>query len=149
MEDRPARPDHDRRHRHPADGPGSGAARGIVRALSRQDLGKRAMLVSQGRHPSPAHLALTAHEFGLDIDRRLSIFKSVDVCAARDRLLRAARRADLSDDEAGATAQLFKALADPARVKIVNLLATSEAPICACELIGAARARRSRRSATT
>jgi ArsR family transcriptional regulator, arsenate/arsenite/antimonite-responsive transcriptional repressor len=41
----------------------------------------------------------------------------------------------LSDEEAGATATLFKALADPARVKIVNLLATSEEPVCACELI--------------
>ena len=41
----------------------------------------------------------------------------------------------LSDDEADATAMLFKALADPARVKIVNLLATSEEPVCACELI--------------
>lgn len=32
-----------------------------------------------------------------------------------------------------ATADLFKALADPARVRIVNLLATSETPICACD----------------
>jgi ArsR family transcriptional regulator, arsenate/arsenite/antimonite-responsive transcriptional repressor len=39
----------------------------------------------------------------------------------------------LSDDEAEATATLFKALADPARVKIVNLLATSGEPVCACE----------------
>jgi len=39
----------------------------------------------------------------------------------------------LSDDEAEATAALFKALAEPARVKIVNLLATSTAPVCACE----------------
>jgi ArsR family transcriptional regulator, arsenate/arsenite/antimonite-responsive transcriptional repressor len=39
----------------------------------------------------------------------------------------------LSDDEAGATAALFRALADPARVKIVNLLARSGAPVCACE----------------
>src|SRR3954451_9267097 len=39
----------------------------------------------------------------------------------------------LGDDEAAATATLFKALADPARVKIVNLLATSPAPVCACE----------------
>ena len=30
----------------------------------------------------------------------------------------------LSDEEAAATAELFKALADPARVRIVNLLAT-------------------------
>ena len=43
----------------------------------------------------------------------------------------------LSDDEASATAGLFKALADPARVKIVNLLATSEEPVCACEFIPA------------
>jgi len=28
---------------------------------------------------------------------------------------------------------LFKALGDPARVKIVNLLARSEEPVCACE----------------
>ena len=40
----------------------------------------------------------------------------------------------LSADEAGATAQLFKALGDPARVKIVNLLATSGQPVCTCEL---------------
>jgi ArsR family transcriptional regulator len=39
----------------------------------------------------------------------------------------------LSDDEADSTATLFKALADPARVKIVNLLARSETPVCACE----------------
>src|ERR671916_1828248 len=41
----------------------------------------------------------------------------------------------LSDDEAEATAMLFKALADPARVKIVNLLATSGEPVCACEFM--------------
>jgi ArsR family transcriptional regulator, arsenate/arsenite/antimonite-responsive transcriptional repressor len=41
----------------------------------------------------------------------------------------------LSDDEAEATAALFKALADPARVKIVNLLATSDEPVCACEFM--------------
>ena len=41
----------------------------------------------------------------------------------------------LSDDEAGATAALFKALADPARVKIVNIVATSDEPVCACEFI--------------
>lgn len=40
----------------------------------------------------------------------------------------------LDEDEAVATAELFKALADPARVRIVNLLATSSEPVCACEL---------------
>jgi ArsR family transcriptional regulator, arsenate/arsenite/antimonite-responsive transcriptional repressor len=41
----------------------------------------------------------------------------------------------LSDEEAGATAEVFKALADPARVRIVNLLATTDEPVCVCELI--------------
>ena len=39
----------------------------------------------------------------------------------------------LSDDQAEATARVFKALADPHRVKIVNLLATSPTPVCVCE----------------
>lgn len=41
----------------------------------------------------------------------------------------------LSDDEAAATAEVFKALADPARVRIVNVLATSGAPVCVCNLV--------------
>ena len=40
----------------------------------------------------------------------------------------------LDEDEALATAELFKALSDPARVRIVNLLAGSGEPVCACEL---------------
>ena len=40
----------------------------------------------------------------------------------------------LDEDEAVATAELFKTLGDPARVRIVNLLATSSEPVCACEL---------------
>jgi ArsR family transcriptional regulator, arsenate/arsenite/antimonite-responsive transcriptional repressor len=39
----------------------------------------------------------------------------------------------LTDDEAVSTAALFKALADPARVKIVNLLARADGPVCACD----------------
>jgi ArsR family transcriptional regulator len=41
----------------------------------------------------------------------------------------------LSDEEADATALLYKALGDPARVRIVNLLATTDEPVCLCELI--------------
>jgi ArsR family transcriptional regulator len=44
--------------------------------------------------------------------------------------------ASLSDAEADATARLFGALADPHRVKIVNLLATSSDPVCVCEFTG-------------
>jgi ArsR family transcriptional regulator len=41
----------------------------------------------------------------------------------------------LSEDEAVATAEVFKALGDPARVRILNLLATSAEPVCVCELV--------------
>jgi ArsR family transcriptional regulator len=40
----------------------------------------------------------------------------------------------LSDDEAAATARLFKALADPARVKILNLLVCGGEGACVCDL---------------
>ncbi len=39
----------------------------------------------------------------------------------------------LSEEELDAAATVFKALADPARVKILNLLATHDEPVCACE----------------
>jgi ArsR family transcriptional regulator len=42
----------------------------------------------------------------------------------------------LSDTEAEVTARLFKALADPHRVRIINLLATSPDPVCVCEFTG-------------
>jgi ArsR family transcriptional regulator, arsenate/arsenite/antimonite-responsive transcriptional repressor len=41
----------------------------------------------------------------------------------------------LSDEEAIATAELFKALSDPARVRALNLLATSDEPVCICNLV--------------
>ncbi len=42
---------------------------------------------------------------------------------------------ELTSADAEATAALFKALADPTRVRIVNMLARSEEPACVCELI--------------
>jgi len=42
----------------------------------------------------------------------------------------------LSAEQATATAELFRALADPARVRIVNLLASAGEPVCACHLNG-------------
>jgi ArsR family transcriptional regulator len=41
----------------------------------------------------------------------------------------------LSPEEASATAELFRALADPARVRIVNVLATSGEAVCVCNLV--------------
>jgi ArsR family transcriptional regulator, arsenate/arsenite/antimonite-responsive transcriptional repressor len=43
----------------------------------------------------------------------------------------------MSDEEAVATAALFKALGDPARVRIVNVLATAGEEVCVCELVPA------------
>jgi ArsR family transcriptional regulator len=39
----------------------------------------------------------------------------------------------LSDEEVETAAAVFRALGDPARVRIVNLLATSGEAVCACE----------------
>ena len=41
---------------------------------------------------------------------------------------------DMSDADAGTTASVFKALADPNRVRIVNLLVNSDGPVCVCDL---------------
>src|SRR4051812_7621323 len=41
----------------------------------------------------------------------------------------------LSSEEAAATAELFRSLGDPARVRIVNLLATRAEPVCVCNLV--------------
>jgi ArsR family transcriptional regulator len=41
----------------------------------------------------------------------------------------------LDEEEAIATAALFMALGDPARVRIVNVLATTDGPVCGCELV--------------
>jgi ArsR family transcriptional regulator len=40
----------------------------------------------------------------------------------------------LTEEDAETTATLFKALADPNRVKIVNRLATTGEPLCGCDL---------------
>jgi ArsR family transcriptional regulator, arsenate/arsenite/antimonite-responsive transcriptional repressor len=45
----------------------------------------------------------------------------------------------IDEEAAAATAELFKALADPARVKIVNMLATARGAVCACEFEPALR----------
>jgi ArsR family transcriptional regulator, arsenate/arsenite/antimonite-responsive transcriptional repressor len=42
--------------------------------------------------------------------------------------------AAISTGNAAGTAALFKALADPTRIQIVNLLANSSGPVCVCDL---------------
>ena len=41
----------------------------------------------------------------------------------------------LSDDEVDATARLFRVLGDPARIRILNALATNGEPVCVCHLV--------------
>ena len=43
-------------------------------------------------------------------------------------------RDGMSDDDTEVTAALFKALADPHRVRVINLLAVSGKPVCVCDL---------------
>jgi ArsR family transcriptional regulator len=43
-------------------------------------------------------------------------------------------RRSMSDADADATAAVFKALSDPARVRIVNVLVNAAAPVCVCDL---------------
>ena len=40
-----------------------------------------------------------------------------------------------SEEEAEATAAVFRALGDPTRVRIFNLLARSHVPVCVCEFL--------------
>ncbi len=41
---------------------------------------------------------------------------------------------DMTGEDAEATAQVFKALSDPARVRIVNLLVRNPEAVCVCDL---------------
>ncbi len=40
----------------------------------------------------------------------------------------------MSDEEAATAASVFKALAEPARVRIINALANADGPVCGCDL---------------
>jgi ArsR family transcriptional regulator len=40
----------------------------------------------------------------------------------------------MSEEDAETTAEVFKALSDPGRVRIVNLLANADGPACVCDL---------------
>jgi ArsR family transcriptional regulator, arsenate/arsenite/antimonite-responsive transcriptional repressor len=41
----------------------------------------------------------------------------------------------LSEEEVEATARLFRAIGDPARIRILNALATNGEPVCVCNLV--------------
>jgi ArsR family transcriptional regulator len=60
----------------------------------------------------------------------VSLTEPIDCCAPL-------RAASLSNEEAEATAALFRALGDPARVRILNLLVTAGGEVCGCDLTDA------------
>jgi ArsR family transcriptional regulator, arsenate/arsenite/antimonite-responsive transcriptional repressor len=77
----------------------------------------------------------------LDISKIVDILISVDMTATTSRSLSPIAccaplaAPAVSEEEARATADLFRALADPARVRIVNLLAASGRTVCVCDLV--------------
>jgi len=42
---------------------------------------------------------------------------------------------DITQEQAATLASVFKALGDPNRVRIVNLLANAEQPVCVCDFV--------------
>src|SRR5215210_7064062 len=83
-------------------------------------------LASYGRSGLPKH--------GRDISTFVDVYSEAMTKGTAIACCGSLAADSLGDDEAAATAELFKALGDPARVRIVNLLATSHEPVCACEL---------------
>jgi ArsR family transcriptional regulator, arsenate/arsenite/antimonite-responsive transcriptional repressor len=73
----------------------------------------------------------------LDKSTIFDILTPVDMTTAETSIVCCAPLAAplLDEEEAAATAELFRALGDPARVRIVNVLATTDEPVCVCELI--------------
>jgi len=65
----------------------------------------------------------------------VDIFRSIDMTVEAVICCAPLGAPALSDEEAEATAALFRALGDPARVRIVNKLATSDGAVCICDLI--------------
>jgi ArsR family transcriptional regulator, arsenate/arsenite/antimonite-responsive transcriptional repressor len=57
----------------------------------------------------------------------MPLVEAIDCCAPLSA-------SSLSDEEAEATAAIFRALGDPARVRIVNVLATAGGEVCGCDL---------------
>ena len=74
----------------------------------------------------------------MSVDLNLSASRPADSSAADSRAIACCAPLAgpaLSDEEAAATARLFGALGEPARVRILNLLARASDPVSVCELI--------------
>ena len=60
---------------------------------------------------------------------------ATDIETAADCCLPVAGDSDVTEREAAEYATWFKALADPTRIRILNLLARSDEPLCVCDIV--------------
>jgi ArsR family transcriptional regulator, arsenate/arsenite/antimonite-responsive transcriptional repressor len=84
----------------------------------------RASIAARQRIDEHRFMAYDHPSMNVDLSPLLT---SVDCCRPLDD-------DGLTSQEAEATAEVFKALGDPSRVRIVNLLARNPDPVCVCEL---------------
>jgi len=119
----------------------------VVQSFSRQTPGN-----SRARTRDNRPSRLTSSFIGHPLDRQMSMFEctlaSTDVDIGDDMPIGVQLAADqapvacctplaaprIDEVSAQATAALFKALADPHRIRIVNLLANQEEPVCVCDV---------------
>ena len=74
---------------------------------------------------------------GIDRMERRSVMgtmREIDLVQAPAACCMPLAATGMSKEEAETTARVFKALADPHRVRIVNLLANAEGPVCVCDI---------------
>jgi ArsR family transcriptional regulator, arsenate/arsenite/antimonite-responsive transcriptional repressor len=64
-----------------------------------------------------------------------TIDRSQPIAAARSCCLPASTNATVSEPDAEDYARWFAALADPTRIRILNLLAQSDEPVCVCDIV--------------
>ncbi len=64
----------------------------------------------------------------------MSAVRTLEVAEAPAACCTPLAASEMSEEEADNTARVFKALADPHRVRIVNVLATAEGAVCVCDI---------------
>jgi ArsR family transcriptional regulator, arsenate/arsenite/antimonite-responsive transcriptional repressor len=67
------------------------------------------------------------------VERTLQTLQMIEASPAE--CCRPVTASDITNGDAATLASLFKALGDPHRVRIVNLLANSEEPVCVCDFM--------------
>jgi ArsR family transcriptional regulator, arsenate/arsenite/antimonite-responsive transcriptional repressor len=90
--------------------------------------GERSRLTRPCQRSNPGRASLRNAAKSVYYDLVVSVALAIECCAPLAAPV-------LNEEEATATAALFSALGNPARVRIVNVLAASDEPVCLCNLI--------------